>query len=181
GGREACTPAVGRAWVRVRGAGPAPAPRPLAGALLPHPGAPEGAARAAGLEGGAPWRRGRDPRGAARAVPRARARCRSRDGGRAARRDRLLRDPAGREDPPLLRARLRGEGPWPRTHPAHQAGSAGALTGITLRDAFRPSSRPHTMAYALVRIVESFLYAEAIAGEEPDLEKAVEILRLLLR
>ena len=37
------------------------------------------------------------------------------------------------------------------------------------------------MAYALVRIVESFLYAEAIAGEEPDLEKAVEILRLLLR
>lgn len=39
----------------------------------------------------------------------------------------------------------------------------------------------HTMAYALVRIVESFLYADAIAGEKPDLEKAVEILKLMLR
>src|SRR4029453_6951268 len=39
----------------------------------------------------------------------------------------------------------------------------------------------HTMAYALVRIVESFLYADAIAGETPDLEKAVDIMKLLLR
>jgi len=39
----------------------------------------------------------------------------------------------------------------------------------------------HTMAYALVRIVESFLYADAIAGEPPDLEKAEQILRLMLR
>jgi AcrR family transcriptional regulator len=39
----------------------------------------------------------------------------------------------------------------------------------------------HSMAYALVRIVESFLYADAIAGERPDLEKAVEILKLMLR
>ena len=39
----------------------------------------------------------------------------------------------------------------------------------------------HTMAYALVRIVESFLYAYAIAGETPDLEKAVDIMKLLLR
>jgi transcriptional regulator with XRE-family HTH domain len=39
----------------------------------------------------------------------------------------------------------------------------------------------HTMAYALVRIGESFLYADAIAGEEPDLDKAVEILKLMLR
>jgi Tetracyclin repressor-like, C-terminal domain len=39
----------------------------------------------------------------------------------------------------------------------------------------------HTMAYALVRIVESFLYADAIAGETPDLEKAVDIVKLLLR
>ena len=38
-----------------------------------------------------------------------------------------------------------------------------------------------TMAYALVRTVESFLYADPIAGERPDLEKAVEILRLMLR
>lgn len=39
---------------------------------------------------------------------------------------------------------------------------------------------PHTMAYALVRVAESFLYADIIAGEEPDLDKAVEIIRLLL-
>lgn len=39
----------------------------------------------------------------------------------------------------------------------------------------------HTMAYALVRIGESFLYADVIAGEKPDLEKAVEILKLMLR
>lgn len=39
----------------------------------------------------------------------------------------------------------------------------------------------HTMAYAIVRLSESFLYADLIAGEEPDVEKAVEILKLLLR
>jgi AcrR family transcriptional regulator len=39
----------------------------------------------------------------------------------------------------------------------------------------------HTMAYALVRIGESFLYADLIAGEKPDLDKAVAILRLMLR
>jgi AcrR family transcriptional regulator len=39
----------------------------------------------------------------------------------------------------------------------------------------------HTMAYALVRIAESFLYADVIAGEKPDIDKAMEILRLMLR
>lgn len=39
----------------------------------------------------------------------------------------------------------------------------------------------HAMAYALVRTVESFVYADLIAGEEPDLDAAVEILKLLLR
>jgi AcrR family transcriptional regulator len=39
----------------------------------------------------------------------------------------------------------------------------------------------HTMAYALVRIGESFLYADMIAGENPDLDKAVAILELMLR
>jgi hypothetical protein len=39
----------------------------------------------------------------------------------------------------------------------------------------------HTMAYALVRIAETFLYADLIAGEEPDLDKAAEILKLMLR
>ena len=39
---------------------------------------------------------------------------------------------------------------------------------------------PHTMAYALVRIAESFLYADLIAGEKPDIAKAVEIVKLML-
>jgi AcrR family transcriptional regulator len=39
----------------------------------------------------------------------------------------------------------------------------------------------HTLAYAIVRISESFLYADLIAGEEPDVEKAMEILKLLCR
>ena len=40
---------------------------------------------------------------------------------------------------------------------------------------------PHTMAYAIVRLGESFLYADLIAGEDPDVDKAVEIHKLLLR
>lgn len=39
---------------------------------------------------------------------------------------------------------------------------------------------PHAMAYAIVRVSESFLYADLIAGETPDIESCVEILRLLL-
>ena len=38
----------------------------------------------------------------------------------------------------------------------------------------------HTLAYSIVRISESFLYADLIVGEEPDITKAIEILRLLL-
>ena len=39
----------------------------------------------------------------------------------------------------------------------------------------------HTLAYAMVRIADSFLYADLIAGEEPDVEKAIEVMRLLCR
>ena len=45
----------------------------------------------------------------------------------------------------------------------------------------RLSVDAHTMAYALVRIGETFLYADLIAGEEPDIDKAVEVLKLMLR
>ena len=57
-------------------------------------------------------------------------------GRRAARRDRLLRHPRRRQDPPLLRARLRGEGPRPRPHPADQG--RGAEGVVTRRSALRP-------------------------------------------
>ena len=49
------------------------------------------------------------------------------------------------------------------------------------RGALRLPVDAHTMAYALVRVVESFLYADAVAGEKLDLEKAVDILKLMLR
>jgi AcrR family transcriptional regulator len=39
----------------------------------------------------------------------------------------------------------------------------------------------HTLAYAIVRLGESFLYADLIAGEEPDVDSAVETFRLLVR
>jgi hypothetical protein len=39
---------------------------------------------------------------------------------------------------------------------------------------------PHTTAYAIVRISESFLYSDLITGEEPDIERAGDILKLLV-
>jgi transcriptional regulator with XRE-family HTH domain len=49
------------------------------------------------------------------------------------------------------------------------------------RGALRLSVDTHTMAYALVRIAESFLYADAISGDRPDLGKAIDVLKLMLR
>ncbi len=43
------------------------------------------------------------------------------------------------------------------------------------------SVEPAVMAYALTRIVESFLYADLIIGVKPDLENASRILKLMLR
>ena len=40
---------------------------------------------------------------------------------------------------------------------------------------------PGVMAFALTRIVESFLYADLITGDEPDIDNAVKILQLMLR
>jgi len=39
---------------------------------------------------------------------------------------------------------------------------------------------PSVMAYALTRIVESFLYADLITGAPPDLDNASKVLRLML-
>jgi AcrR family transcriptional regulator len=38
----------------------------------------------------------------------------------------------------------------------------------------------HSMAYALVRTAETFMYADLIAGEKPDISKAAEIMKLLI-
>jgi AcrR family transcriptional regulator len=39
---------------------------------------------------------------------------------------------------------------------------------------------PHTTAYMIVRISDSFLYSDLIIGEEPDIEKAADIFKLLV-
>ena len=43
-----------------------------------------------------------------------------------------------------------------------------------------PPLDPPTLAYVLVRIGESFIFADLITGGEPDLEKAVQASRVLL-
>jgi len=39
---------------------------------------------------------------------------------------------------------------------------------------------PAVMAFALTRMIESFLYADVITGSEPDLDNAAKILELML-
>jgi AcrR family transcriptional regulator len=43
-----------------------------------------------------------------------------------------------------------------------------------------PALEIETLAYTLIRVAESFLYSDAIAGSEPDVDKAVEVVRVLL-
>jgi AcrR family transcriptional regulator len=38
-----------------------------------------------------------------------------------------------------------------------------------------------TLAYVVVRIGESFLYADVIAGHEPDVDEAMQVIAVLLR
>ena len=97
---------------------------------------PEEHPRAAGPGRRAEGRRGRDPGRAARAVPGARSRTRS---SQWAGEPLAVIDCFGilsrRRDPPLLRARLRGQGPRPRPHPADQGAGAGQIkVGGALRD-----------------------------------------------
>jgi AcrR family transcriptional regulator len=54
------------------------------------------------------------------------------------------------------------------------------LTDEVAAGAIRLATDPHTMAYAMVRIGESFLYADLVAGEDVDVEKAAEIVKLLV-
>lgn len=48
--------------------------------------------------------------------------------------------------------------------------AAGALT---------PALDLDTLAYTLIRVAESFLYSDVIAGSEPDVERAVAVVRVL--
>jgi AcrR family transcriptional regulator len=53
-----------------------------------------------------------------------------------------------------------------------QQAAAGALT---------PALDLDTLAYTLIRVAESFLYSDVIAGSEPDVERAVAVVRVLLQ
>ena len=44
----------------------------------------------------------------------------------------------------------------------------------------KPPLDRDTLAYLMVRVSESFLYSDLITGQEPDTEKGVEVVRLLL-
>jgi AcrR family transcriptional regulator len=46
--------------------------------------------------------------------------------------------------------------------------------------AFTPALDLDSLAYLMIRIAESFLYSDVIAGSEPDVDKAVEAVRVLL-
>jgi len=43
-----------------------------------------------------------------------------------------------------------------------------------------PALDVDTLAYTLIRVAESFLYSDLIAGSEPDVERAVAVVRVLL-
>jgi hypothetical protein len=45
----------------------------------------------------------------------------------------------------------------------------------------KPPLPPHDLAYLIVRIIESFLYADIIAGEQPDTAKVEQAIAALLR
>ena len=53
---------------------------------------------------------------------------------------------------------------------AHEV-ATGALT---------PALDVDTLAYTLIRVAESFLYSDVIAGSEPDVARAVQVVRVLL-
>jgi AcrR family transcriptional regulator len=55
------------------------------------------------------------------------------------------------------------------------------LAAEEARGAIRLTIDRATLAYVMVRVGESFLYADVIADNEPDVEKAVEIIGRLLR
>jgi AcrR family transcriptional regulator len=43
-----------------------------------------------------------------------------------------------------------------------------------------PALDVDTLAYLIIRVAESFIYSDVITGSEPDVDKAVEVVRVLL-
>jgi AcrR family transcriptional regulator len=71
------------------------------------------------------------------------------------------------------------------THSAVHQGMVTALGNLIDlergRGAFAPGCDTPTLAYAIVRIAEGFLYADVIADRSPDIDRAVTLIGALLR
>jgi AcrR family transcriptional regulator len=89
-----------------------------------------------------------------------------------------LRQLLDREPEAALRILTSKHGPVQRNLVAL---SAGILQEEVDAGRLRLSIDPATLAYVIVRIGESFLYADAIADRDPDLELATEVIARLLR
>jgi AcrR family transcriptional regulator len=48
------------------------------------------------------------------------------------------------------------------------------------RGAFNPRVEPPVLAYAIVRVIEGFVYNDSIAALEPQVDTAIDIVRLIL-
>lgn len=57
---------------------------------------------------------------------------------------------------------------------------AADLRALEARGDYAPRLDPDVLAYAIVRIIEGFVYNDTIAGIEPDLEGAGAVIRALL-
>ena len=55
------------------------------------------------------------------------------------------------------------------------------LTEQVEAGALVPALDVDTLAYLIIRVAESFTYSDVITGSEPDVDKAVEVVRLLLQ
>lgn len=66
-----------------------------------------------------------------------------------------------------------------------QPRTVAALTELYREEAIYGAFRPHadlaSLAYAVVRVTEGFIYNDAIAAVEPAVDRAVSIVSLLLR
>jgi AcrR family transcriptional regulator len=65
-----------------------------------------------------------------------------------------------------------------------QAGSIAVIDALLAEEThagrLQPAVERSTLAYVIVRICESFLYADVIAGREADLDQAIAVVRQLL-
>ena len=68
-----------------------------------------------------------------------------------------------------------------REDAAYLAAVLGVISVIALAASFIWAHHWGPLAYTIVRISESYIYADVIAGRTPDVEEAVSVIGMLLR